>query len=152
MSDMSDPEFRACAVCARVLNRVTYPDREGGWVHGSPLSAPEDHPAVPVLYDEVAVQFVCDFCRGKPVEWVVPARTFKMPMGNSDSIGDWSACTPCARLIRNNRWSALTDRVLAVLAQQKGSLAPGSRALLTDMYNQLQKAINGPLRLYTGPN
>jgi hypothetical protein len=147
---MTEPENRACAVCARVLNYVTKfgPEEKEGWVHETPLSAPLDHPPVPVPLDKVAVQMVCDFCYGEPVTHVVPARSFDMPITGT-SVGDWSACTPCAELIQRNRWSAVITRALALAKERYGAPIPGSRGLLNDVYTRLQAAITGPVRPYT---
>lgn len=139
---------QACAVCGRVLSHRTSDAGQQDWIH--PAGEGDDHPVVPVPWDQVRVRPLCDFCRGEPVTHEVPAASFLLPIsGGSD--GDWAACTPCANLIRRNRWGPLTHRVRESMEARHGPMAPEMVTILNVTYARLRIHMTGPVRPYQPP-
>jgi hypothetical protein len=149
VADSSGP--MACAVCARVLDRVGSFDSdeaEAGVAWAHLLSgAPADHLAVPVPVDQVQVLYRCDFCSVDGPEWTVPAASFAVDGIPAGSIAGWAACDVCAALVGRNEWSALRRRVLARYLPHglMGDAAEESMGRTLDRtWRQLRANITGP--------
>jgi putative endonuclease len=141
----ASPYRRVCATCRRVLDAVTE-DGELRWQHVA-VDRPADHPAVPVLPTAIAVRGRCDFCSADDPRWYVPARPFLVDGVSASSSDDWAACDECEALIRANRWTALRQRVLQLLAEQHpGTSADDAERLgrsMSHLWRQLRKNITG---------
>lgn len=159
MQDMEEPEKRSCAVCAKVLN--SFRDERTGevsWVHQD-LLGEHDHPAVPVAQDEVATEYLCDFCNAQEPEWTVPARPFgtgTLSVGPGEletaSGENWAACGPCGRLVDTNQWNALLSRVKQSWRERQGrEMPPEAENSLKSVYRTLRKNITGSLRPFEKP-
>lgn len=60
----------------------------------------------------------CDFCSARPVTWLCPCETFRMPTPPGDfmptySTGDWAACDACGVLVDARKKAALLARCQA---------------------------------------
>jgi len=136
---------RVCIICGRVLD---FHERDG-WIHSIATLDPEelDHPPIPVLPEEAGEQIRprCDFCYADFPEWILPARSFTVIPGQSESVGDWAACDGCARLIERDQWNVLIRRVHASFEARHGEV---SDALLIEwkrFYRRLRQNITGSL-------
>lgn len=153
MTESNDPEARACAVCARVLDRVVAPDRvtTTGYKH-SDADLPEDHPAVPVPYAAVNLRGRCDFCFVEHPTWQIPARRFDYDsIPDAGSADNWAACDTCAGYIAADRWTALRRYVLARYvsgeAPSKNMTIAELDTALGRLWRQLRQNITGaPVR------
>lgn len=159
-------DSQVCAVCGRVLDRYQLPGAEWQWAHQlSDIVDGEDHPAVPALPGEVQTRGRCDFCSSDldPTDhFIVPAASFIVEplvelvvdgVGmDHASVGDWSACPPCAELVTAGRWSALVRRCCAEFARIYGlpSVPDEVRQHMGRMYLTLRQHIIGPVRPVTG--
>ena len=140
---MSDPRewWRACAVCGLVLNRAVIGERET-WLHL--LSGEDDHPAVPVMVDEVRTNFLCDFCLADNARWALPVEDYQVAPG-SNNRGDWAACDDCSKALGRNDWRELVERAYRT-HRARGGDAP--RGFFRELYGQLQLHVTGPVHLY----
>lgn len=148
---------RVCAVCARVLDRYANDKTdEEHWDH-SLQDQPADHPPVPVMPEQVAGHYRCDFCNDDKESpgWVIPAKDFEMPAfpgsGRHDvSDGDWAACDECAAQIIDGQWGALINR-LSTLAAARSKLPRDHLAVeLARIYHRLRLNMTGPPRKIQG--
>lgn len=153
-----------CAVCGRVLERVSDEERGGetvGWVHPYSIRAGligerEDHVAVPVPYADLPHPDTrCDFCYEVGPQWVVPANDFvdvdmiqDLTLPNQPTVasaGDWAACDACADLISKGRWEFVINRVKRGWRARHGSpMVPLVEQHLRRQYKELRKQITGP--------
>lgn len=143
---------RVCAVCARVLNRLTDLNEENErWDH-SFQDQPADHVAIPVFPDEIITNYRCDFCNfnQSAPSWVIPANDFKMPGASVQdgvafemSTGDWGACEECGELIAANDWAGLLSRVSTGAAQRSGMPQDMLAVRLARMYHRLRANMTG---------
>jgi hypothetical protein len=141
-----DPELRACAVCARILDQ----SRDGKYGH---VIVPEsDHIAVPVLPQEIRADWRCDFCSMPRPSWLVPVADFRTPNGETGSKGPWSACELCALLIRHDDWQGLLRHVIANKTMWTGEVLPvESRPYLAALYRRVAASQLGPPEPWTPP-
>ena len=93
-----------CAICDVALNVSSDID---GMTYIHPL--PADHDPVPVKAPE-GWRGRCDFCFAEPGDWIVPAKTFAVPVATSAE--DWAACNTCVALIERDQWNALVRRAV----------------------------------------
>lgn len=152
---------RVCAVCGRTLDYIGWVDDKDstrnvglGWDHTllDKQTGEADHPAVPVLREEVPGNPRCDFCIVGTPMFVVPARDFvASPPRGSDiataghgSYGDWAACPECASLVRADKWAQLVHRTW-LLSPRRGVLpATLLKADFHATYCLLREHITGP--------
>lgn len=135
------PAGRVCAVCARVLD--SHPLL--GWVHTYADRIPEDHPPVPVDWEQVHVRGRCDFCSAEAPAWVVPAESFQVAPGHG-SEGDWASCDRCVTFVRRDDWAALARHAAHQLNSAGAGVDP---SILEGMYLVLRDHLTGqprPLR------
>lgn len=146
---MTEPEKRACAVCARVLHALET-ERGVTWIH-SLQDQPEDHMPVPVEQHEVRTAYRCDFCDVDASVWVVEAKPFPIPSAPGTMSGEnWSACDACKRLIEISQWSALARRVIASWETRHGEPMPENAiTAMRAMYRALRKHMTGTIRPMT---
>lgn len=133
-----------CAVCRHALDMLTTEDG-GHYVHTS--QDPDDHEPVPVTPD-ADWRGRCDFCNEDDPMWMIPARDFSLPEAfgplSPGSLGNWSACETCKRLIESDQWNRLVTRAIESVARTHhvppGALDP---APLRQLYRLLRKNITG---------
>lgn len=163
MNDDDRYPSHVCAVCGRVLERVSGEDRDHiGWVHPYTMRAGrigegEDHQPVPVLASDLPFpNFKCDFCYADNPQWVLPANDFVNVDGVRDlsipgtpevaSAGDWAACDECAELLKIDMWTQLFRRAKASYERRVlngASLDPFTEGHLRRQYKELRKNVRG---------
>ena len=142
--------IKACAVCGRVLDQIGEE-----WAHVYEVIGHGDHVAVPVDYDAIPVDVVCDFCGALILDGqvtTVPTEPFSMPMGQSRSMGNWAACRLCAGLIEGGHWELLVRRCAIQFEEEAERLGepPMDRRVLTqwltETYDLVRQHMTGPAR------
>lgn len=114
---------------------------------------PDDHPVVAIRPPADYTGGECDFCSGPDSAWVLPAHSFVVPIQMDDdylaTTGDdgWSACEPCAELIRRDDWDGLLQRHKAEAERKHGLRLDAAMLFPTVLlWEALQHNITGPLR------
>lgn len=135
------PDWPVCAVCARILDRVTDPTGSR-YDHGD---GEADHPAVPVHPSQLAaVDLRCDFCFTPDPGWTVPVENFRYGvLPDHGSLGDWLACDACAGLILRGLWSDLLRRAVAGLDERQGPTPAAVVDQLSLLHRQLRRHLTG---------
>lgn len=154
---MTEPlDWKVCAVCGRVLDRVT--DHTGAtvrWQHAAIDKA--DHVVVPVSHTETTPVLKCDFCLADDPQWELPVNDFQMlPAGltvtgqDQNSVSEWAACDICADLIRADDWPGLSRRAIKVHEQMAGGpLTAEMQLMLRLLHRNVRINATGPIRPLT---
>jgi hypothetical protein len=150
------PEFKACAVCARILDRFEPGDGTAPYWRHTPQDGGElaDHLPVPVDAADIHTEYRCDFCNTDESAYILPVRTFEAPgltMSRYNSAGDWSACLGCGRLIELNQWSGLLRRVKKSWEGRHGPMPREIEQSLSSLYRLIRKNQSGGLHPFTRP-
>lgn len=107
----------ACAICGFALDFDAF---YGKSVH-TIASQQTDHEPLPVpATDLPEMNAFCDFCGKRVLQadiWTVPCESFEHPMQIPGdrlrmSVGDWACCPVCAKLVTEDRWTHLVERVI----------------------------------------
>lgn len=140
------PPGKVCAVCGRVLDIVFDSGVFVGYEHTRyDLERGVNHRPVPIDYGSPQEILRCDFCLTDNPEYVVPVKTFPAMYG-ATSIGDWAACSKCAKLIQSNSWETLLRRVAHVSPAGKMLGAATVIESLRPVYRTLRANMTGPVR------
>lgn len=114
-----------CGVCGMIL----YRQPSGNWGHGFEEVVPsqrQDHPVVPVDYDERQAVYDCDFCGlrvAKEERWFIDVGDFAIGAHNVETgqggvlfenEGGFLACPPCAHFVAADDWDGLREYVFGV--------------------------------------
>jgi hypothetical protein len=79
-----------------------------------------------VIFDPPPRREVCDFCAAESTHRLYACRNFmwlNYTMFAQESVGAWTACEECARLVDEGKWSELTERALAAFKRIHGYTA-----------------------------
>jgi hypothetical protein len=138
-------DWPACAVCGRILDRVTGP----AGVRYQHTDDDVDHLPVPVASSELPhVDLRCDFCFDPDPGWAMPVRDFRMEvLPGHGSLGEWLACDPCSAAIVRGDWPGLLRRTVASMTERHGPVPAEVVDGLRGLHRQLRRnALGLPVR------
>lgn len=147
-----DPTQAFCRICRTVLD-TGYTDETDPttmyWVHPGGRTfdhepeatfAEEGNPMSPIL--------ICDFCSGPEVWWWrYPCAPFRMRGSNYGSADDWAACDACHRLIEQDEWDEVADRMMERQFPDGSGPAfvrKATRRSILALYGEFRKNRTGP--------
>jgi hypothetical protein len=141
-----DPLARACAICGRVLSRLG--DDDYRHAQQDIAAGMDDHPAVPVPYEEAGEQFRgrCDFCSAEQPTHVLWSEEIETPEFDSVWDAHWSACDDCAELIKVNDWRGLFRRSRTTYEAQFGPLLDDVALEIRVLHYRVRKGMIGLAR------
>lgn len=135
-----------CAICKRVLDIHLLDD--GIHYRHTLQDETQDHEPVPTSPADDWSGGRCVFCNiGRPI-FELPVRDFRVPVIDGHmSHGNWSACDPCAGLIREGAWRILIQQAVIRAGQLSGGPpGPTQRSAIAELYRCVRENTTGPLR------
>lgn len=159
MAEVRKPN-KICAVCGKGLGEVTdkTTDEHIGWEHpGNMFGFPEDHPTVPVDYDESLLVSVCDFC-GDTVPLAerhyLPVADFEIQVVNGPQTlrlpnsGGYSCCLICTTDLQKSPldWGHMWDRFISNYEARRGALDEITLKINEGIWDSIKVNVLGPVR------